>query len=711
MQRRRTENPFPVAGWGRFRLSLRRDHSEIVLLGLVFLSATGIFQNGLPASWPTAAWIGGILWVLGALSVRFLRRAATDRKSRIGVLTLLILGINTLTQLTGGVTSSFILLYVFLVLSAALLFDVATNIVTLATIFFLEGSNLLIGPWPNMETVSRAVIWTAGLSLVPLVVKGYLRVEKKEKEELRSAVLRFKTSAQAFNPLTDGDRIHPIWALTPDEREIRAAPNHLRFDRAVDNLFWMFKEAVQQTHHCILFMPDKTGKRFHFHKCVGGNPEELLFSSVIMEGEGLIGFALKERRLYRVGHLDPDPGALGYSTQAVWIQSLMVNTLVLNGRVEGLLVVDSLRPEAYNEEDEPLFLRLSDQVLEAIENRREHQSIENRAQEFSTLVAVGESLGSKLDLDHRLKTMGDKIKEVIPYDHCFIFLVEIGERRAELKVVRGFSDDRLIGESVPLYEGFLSLVVKRRAPIIKVDLQEREQGMGVFPSGSGIRLKPASFLGLPMIVHDRVIGIFAITSQHPGAFEEQHKEFLKMLCSQAAISIADAKLHDEVNRLATTDGLTGIANHRRFQERLNDELERQSREAGRFAVVMVDVDHFKTINDRFGHPVGDQVLRQIASVLVKTVRKVDVVARYGGEEFAVILLNSGPTESYRLAERIRKAAEGMEPLINGEPVRVTISLGMANYPGDALDRQTLIERADRALYAAKNNGRNQTWMF
>ena len=145
-----------------------------------------------------------------------------------------------------------------------------------------------------------------------------------------------------------------------------------------------------------------------------------------------------------------------------------------------------------------------------------------------------------------------------------------------------------------------------------------------------------------------------------------------MLCSQAAVSIADAKLHDEVNRLATTDGLTGVANHRRFQERLNEEFERQAREAGRFALVMVDVDHFKKVNDRFGHPAGDQVLKQVAAVLVTTVRKIDVVARYGGEEFAVILLSSGPKESYQLAERVRKAVEGLSPVINGEPLTISV---------------------------------------
>ncbi|MBI3611255.1 MAG: sensor domain-containing diguanylate cyclase [Nitrospirae bacterium] len=711
MQRRRTESAFPMTGWARGRSWVWKHHARIVLAGLFVLSAAGSFQQGIPDAWRMGAWSGGFLWAAGSLTVRYLRQAATDRRFQVEILILPVLAVNVLTQLTGGLTSPLTLLYVILVLSAALLCDVSANGYTVAAIFVLEGANLLVGPRPGMDVGSRALIWAAGLSLIPLVVKAYLYAERREKETLEAAVLRFRTGALALRPLPDADRSSPMWALTPDERDKRNAPVHARFDRVVENLFWLFKGALRQAGHCILFLPTESEGRFRFHKFAGGDLQELRSQCVISDGAGVVGFAVKERRLYRIGRFNPDHGSLEYCTRTLPVRSVMINPLIQDGRVEGVLVVDSLEPEAFAEEEEQTFLRLSEQVLEAINNRREHQAVQNRAQELSTLVTVGESLGSKLDLDHRLETMADKIKEIIPYDHCFIFLVEPGERRAELKVVRGYADPGLIGQSITLHDGFLALVVKRRMPLIRINLHERERGRGVFPAASGIKLRPASFLGLPMVVHDHVIGVLAITSQRPHSFDEQHKEFLKMLCSQAAISIADAKLHDEVNRLATTDSLTGVANHRRFQERLNEELERQAREEGAFTLLMIDVDHFKRINDRFGHPSGDQVLKQVAAVLSKTVRKIDVVARYGGEEFAVILLKIGPKESYHLAERIRKSVEGLAPVINGEPQKVTISLGMAVYPDDAHDRQMLIERADRALYAAKHNGRNKVCLY
>ena len=652
-----------------------------------------------------------MVWVFGSLASRYLRRSARDRKSQIETLFFLILIVHSSTQLTGGLVSPLIFLYVLPVLLAAFLSDVWVNGYALGAIVFLEGMGLLASPTAAGGLEPRTLAVAVTLVLIPLMVKSYLRAVRRETEELRAAVQRFRAGAQTLQALPSAVPKDPVWTMAQEDREKQIAPFLHRFERTVENLLWLYKTAMPAARHCILFLPEGVDGRFLLLNTVGGDPRDLHPHHVVLEGEGLIGFAAKTRRLYRIGRLNPKEGLIGYCIRTVRIQSVMIQPIVQGDRVEGILVIDSLQRDAFSEADEHALTRLSEQVLDAVENRRQHQAALTRSQELFALMAISESLGSRLDLQHRLETMADKVREVIPYDHCFIFLVEPGERRAELKVIRGYLDPGLAGQSISLHDGLLSLVVKKRFPMIRDDLYNRAPGRGVFPSGSGIELSPVSFLGLPMIVQDRVIGIFVMTSQHRKAFDDRHREFLRTLCTQAAISIADAKLHDEVARLATIDGLTGVNNHRRFQERLNEEFERQSRHNGAFTLVMVDVDHFKKINDRFGHPAGDKVLRQVASVLSRTVRKIDAVARYGGEEFAVILLNIGQRESFQLAERIRKAVETMDPVINGHPQKVTISLGMAVFPDDALDRQTLIECADRALYAAKRGGRNQTSQF
>jgi diguanylate cyclase (GGDEF)-like protein len=167
-------------------------------------------------------------------------------------------------------------------------------------------------------------------------------------------------------------------------------------------------------------------------------------------------------------------------------------------------------------------------------------------------------------------------------------------------------------------------------------------------------------------------------------------------------------MYKQMVTMATTDGLTGLLNHRTFQERLADLLGRAERHGLKLALILTDIDHFKKVNDTYGHPVGDEVIRRVARVLESSVRKIDIVARYGGEELAVIIEGADAAGAAQLAERIRlDVAKQSIPSDKG-PFSITLSLGIASVPEDATDKQTLIERADQALYRAKHTGRNRS---
>jgi diguanylate cyclase (GGDEF)-like protein len=156
-------------------------------------------------------------------------------------------------------------------------------------------------------------------------------------------------------------------------------------------------------------------------------------------------------------------------------------------------------------------------------------------------------------------------------------------------------------------------------------------------------------------------------------------------------------------RLAITDAMTEIANHRAFQEGLRAEIARAQRYNYRFVLLMMDVDHFKQFNDAYGHPLGDQVLRRVASLLRETVREGDLVSRYGGEEFTALLPQTDARHGRVVAERIRAAVERDQSAQR----QVTISIGAAEFPIDGADAETLIAAADNALYVAKEQGRNR----
>lgn len=166
--------------------------------------------------------------------------------------------------------------------------------------------------------------------------------------------------------------------------------------------------------------------------------------------------------------------------------------------------------------------------------------------------------------------------------------------------------------------------------------------------------------------------------------------------------------NEELARLATTDGLTGLRNHRYFRNTLEFELKRGARKPHPLTLCLVDIDHFKKYNDTHGHPAGDEVLRKVGRLLMNNLRSIDVVARYGGEEFAVILLDTGPDEGFRTAQKIvqlfrDEKFEGEEALPNN---KLTVSVGFASHPEDAEGPNPLVRCADLALYEAKRRGRN-----
>ena len=153
------------------------------------------------------------------------------------------------------------------------------------------------------------------------------------------------------------------------------------------------------------------------------------------------------------------------------------------------------------------------------------------------------------------------------------------------------------------------------------------------------------------ISENEVIGIFAVTSKKPDALSSFHVQFLKILADQAAMAMTNANLHKEVGRLAMTDGLTGLFNHKHFHEMLLMEFQRTERMPQTLSLMLIDIDHFKKINDSYGHPAGDMVLASLAAILRKTLRGIDILARYGGEEFAAVLINTGA--GGRETQRIR----------------------------------------------------------
>jgi len=212
-----------------------------------------------------------------------------------------------------------------------------------------------------------------------------------------------------------------------------------------------------------------------------------------------------------------------------------------------------------------------------------------------------------------------------------------------------------------------------------------------------------SILCAPIIHKGKVSGILYMENNLTvGAFTPERLEILRIIAAQAAISLENAKLFD----LATTDGLTKLFVHRYFQLMLDQEIQRARRYGRPFSLAMIDIDHFKRFNDTYGHQAGDEVLKQVARVIRRNVRAVDIAARYGGEEFVVIFPETDADKAMIAAEKIRRQVEELEVPYENRMLRVTVSLGVSAFPRHAGVKEALIKSADAALYVSKRAGRN-----
>jgi diguanylate cyclase (GGDEF)-like protein len=211
-----------------------------------------------------------------------------------------------------------------------------------------------------------------------------------------------------------------------------------------------------------------------------------------------------------------------------------------------------------------------------------------------------------------------------------------------------------------------------------------------------------------MVLKDQLLGVLNFQRPDTDAFTIEEIELLSAVADQAAMAVKNARLHEETVELSLTDPLTGVPNRRSLFARLEMEIARANRFGNQVSVVMIDIDHFKHLNDVAGHRAGDEILRRVAGVMRGMVRRVDILARYGGEEFMLVLPQVNKVEAIEVAEKLRRAVEDT-PLPHSEtqPLgRITISLGVANLPGDAMVLETLVDCADAALYASKRAGRN-----
>ncbi|MFH1144569.1 MAG: sensor domain-containing diguanylate cyclase [Candidatus Eisenbacteria bacterium] len=319
--------------------------------------------------------------------------------------------------------------------------------------------------------------------------------------------------------------------------------------------------------------------------------------------------------------------------------------------------------------------------------------------ELEVLFEVSRLMQSNLGKSEVVEKLLDVVQQAIPYRHATLFLWN--EHRCQLQPVacRGKHIDLIGGVQFDHGGGFSGWVAKQKRPILLTELHR-----GRRPDNTVV----GSFMSVPMVVQEHLVGVLNLSHPRRRAFTEDHLRLLALIGGQAAATIQRILHYEEMQRLATTDDLTGVFNRRHFLERLQHELDRALRYRVPFGLMFLDIDNFKELNDNFGHQVGDRILAELGSILKHWARSSDLVARYGGEEFIVLLPMTDKRGAAIAAERLRAR---IQQHVFYRRKRFTVSVGVAAFPDDGEAAERLLGCVDEALYMAKNTGRNRLCTF
>ncbi|MDQ2818742.1 MAG: sensor domain-containing diguanylate cyclase [Candidatus Eremiobacteraeota bacterium] len=339
-----------------------------------------------------------------------------------------------------------------------------------------------------------------------------------------------------------------------------------------------------------------------------------------------------------------------------------------------------------------------------LERRRAEQQIKA----INRVLDAGSDLGTKLSLPEvlsQLVNMLTQFRESVPWQTVVVYITRFDEATKEevlhAEALAGAHADFYRGSRVRLGEGLAGYAAAEQRPFIVADLQKDHREAN--------QPKPKSMRGclvVPIVSEGRTIGCVELMSALANSYAFEQQRLVDRLIRLASVGIQNARLHSKTLEMADTDSMTGLLTNRAYQERLEVEFLKAQSQRQSLSLIILDVDFFKRVNDTYGHPQGDELLRQLGEIIRLHARKTDVCCRYGGDEFTVVMPETIKAEAAMVAGRIRQAVEDKAFHLDEAVARITISIGVGGYPQDVSAKKELVKAADVALYAAKQSGRN-----
>ena len=553
---------------------------------------------------------------------------------------------------------------------------------------------------------SVPVSFTIWLLILSIVWALLIWLQSHERQYIAARFENMERRAKGF--ITQSESSVPLDSLPELDSEtkfVKAAANVFRLERVMGWITEIIQE-VMHPHSCFFFFLDQQDKNLKVFAYKSSSRFFEPNTVINMDSPGILSWVIKQKQKIRHERLPREHQNPEYYNARERILALMVFPIVINDQVEGLLGVDARRSYSFGVDEEQLlelFTQLSADLIEAF---RMYQHKDVHADYMSAFYqAVRQIIQARLDLATRLELLikisnlikkSDETGVAIPKDTGEIVIVDgVGDNVR--KMVGGIiREDSTCGRLLQSGNDVM---------VLPQDAQGMDPKELFFPGENRLELSSLMLIALPMQRKQR--GVLFMGSRKRNYYNEDDRFIFSTLAAQFGISLENAINLAKIQELAITDGLTGLYNHRYFQDSLQNEIKLARREPMEFSLMLLDIDHFKRFNDTYGHQAGDEVLKHLARLLKEHAREIDTVARYGGEEFVLILRQCELKMAGKTAERIRKACEKQRIKIGEDIMNITISVGVASYPVHAAEGARLIAIADESLYKAKREGRNR----
>jgi diguanylate cyclase (GGDEF)-like protein len=491
--------------------------------------------------------------------------------------------------------------------------------------------------------------------------------------------------------------------VSEEARRSRQLERATTLDQELEKLVGLARRALDV--HSVLYFEVSRERESALLRAADG-PESLVKDCVVPLHQDPFAFVLDRKASFYATDFKRLLWSLPYYRSEVKVGSLMAVPVRTADLVSGVLVADRLEIQSLTGREPEVLTRFADLLTDVIQNARSALVREELGAEFKAVYEVSRRMAALVEPKAVRQRLLQSARDLVALDGAAVVMTDEAGTRYRVEDAVGWATE-FEDREVALSEKTWAAQVVRSGDSYLLDrVTGRGEGVRflVLDEGTG---RGESLLAHPLRARNRTLGALVVTGR-PGAFDAASHRVLEILANQAAATLSVIQLKDRHREQAARDGLTGLYNRRSFDEHLAAVLAREARRPqGGFALAILDIDHFKKLNDTYGHPAGDAALRHVASLLGHRLRRNDVLARYGGEEFAVIFDAADQGKGVEMAERLRAQLQKSQVVFEGARLAVTASFGLAVWPTDGADATALLASADRALYAAKQAGRNR----